>query len=227
MQSVTVPSQEIEHLGFVLNSRQMTVTLTIRKRETLIAKCTQILNAYAPTIRAVVELIGVLVASFTGVEFGHLHYRLLEYEKVEALKRVGGDYDKTFFLSDAAKLQIQWWIDFVATESRNIEHGKIAYILTTDASEDGWGAVFADLRCADDQQCTGGRWSPDEGNKHINVLELKAVFLGLKSFCANLSAEHIHILVDNSTAVAYINHMGALTHAAVTSRLWISGISCG
>ena len=92
------------------------------------------------------------------------------------------------------------------TERRNIEHGKITYILTTDASEDGWGAVFADL--TDDKQCTGGRWSPDEGNNHINVLELKAVFLGLKSFCANLSAVHIKILVDNTTAVAYINHMG-------------------
>ena len=204
--SVMVPSQEIEHLGFVLNSIQMTVTLTTRKREALIAKCIQIRNAYAPTIRAVAELIGVLVASFTGVEFGHLHYRLLDHEKVEALQRVCGDYDKTFFLSDAAKLQIQWWIDFVATERRNIEHGKITYILTTDASEDGWGAVFADL--TDDKQCTGGRWSPDEGNNHINVLELKAVFLGLKSFCANLSAVHIKILVDNTTAVAYINHMG-------------------
>ena len=52
----------------------------------------------APSIRAVAELIGILVSSFTAVEFGRLHYRQLELEKVQALKRVVGHYNKTFYL---------------------------------------------------------------------------------------------------------------------------------
>ena len=42
--------------------------------------------------------------------------------------------------------------------------------MTADASKQGWGAVR-------DHHTTGGRWSPAEAEKHINELELKAVFL--------------------------------------------------
>ena len=86
--SVTTPTQELEHLGFLLNSVNMTVTLTKRKVDNLICKCKQILSENAPTIRSVAELIGLMVSSFTGVEFGRLHYRCLELDKVQALKVV-------------------------------------------------------------------------------------------------------------------------------------------
>ena len=48
--------------------------------------------------------------------------------------------------------------------------------LTTDASMDGWGAVFG--TCS-----TGGLWATQEARNHINYLELLAVFLGLQAFC--------------------------------------------
>ena len=37
--SVTTPTQELEHLGFMLNSVNMIVTLTKRKVDNLICKC--------------------------------------------------------------------------------------------------------------------------------------------------------------------------------------------
>ena len=45
---------------------------------------------------------------------------------------------------------------------------------------------------------------------HINVLELKPVFLGLRYFFDNLCHTHIKVYVDNTTAVAYINEMGGM-----------------
>ena len=69
----------------------------------------------------------------------------------------------------------------------------------TDASEQGWGTK-------DGNNPIGGRWSSLEGN-HINVLELKAISLALKSyFRHNCNIKHVHILTDNSTALAYINN---------------------
>ena len=70
---MTITTQELEHLGFLLNSVNMTVTLTKRKVDNLICKCKQILSESAPTIRSVAELIGLMVSSVTGVEFGRLH----------------------------------------------------------------------------------------------------------------------------------------------------------
>ena len=64
-----------------------------------------------------------------------------------------------------------------------ITQDKPDFVLTTDASKIGWGAV-----CGDNK--TGGRWDLDEQQYHINSLESKAVLLGLKSLCSeNLSEE--------------------------------------
>ena len=197
----------MEHLGFILNSTDMTVSLTSKKKISLLAKCIEVINCKAPSIRAVAELIGILVSSFTGVEFGHLHYRQLELEKVLALKRVAGDYEKHFFLSERAKAEIQWWIVNVNSELRHIEHGKMLFTLTTDASTEVWGAVFESILDGDPQS-TGGRWTLEEKKAHINKLELKAGMLGLQTFCSGIYKVHVKIYLDNTTAVAYINHMG-------------------
>ena len=51
-------------------------------------------------------------------------------------------------------------------------------------------------------------WSSAEKNHHINYLELLAAFLGLKAFCSSHRDMHISFKMDNTTAVAVINHMG-------------------
>ena len=55
---------------------------------------------------------------------------------------------------------------------------------------------------------TGGRWSTLEQQAHINVLELKAAFFGLRSLCTHDKDVHIQLQLDNTTAVAYLNKMG-------------------
>ena len=57
--SVMVPTQRLEHLGFILDSRRMTVTLTDSKVDNLICKCEAILLPTTVKIRKVAELIGV------------------------------------------------------------------------------------------------------------------------------------------------------------------------
>ena len=105
--SVLVPTHELEHLGFLLNSTNMTVSLTLPKKLNLIDKCRLMLEDYTHTIRSLAELIGLMVSSFTGVEFGRLHYRQLELDKVNALKFAAGNFDAAVILSQPAKLEIQ------------------------------------------------------------------------------------------------------------------------
>ena len=88
--------------------------------------------------------------------------------------------------------------------------------LTTDASIKGWGAVYG-------EQKTVGPWSLEEQGFHINYLELKVVWLGLKSLCYNLRQKHIRIQSDNTTAVAYINAMGGINSADcnMARHIWL------
>ena len=53
-----------------------------------------------------------------------------------------------------------------------------------------------------------GSWSNQEKALHINVLELKAVFLALKSFQNNILNKRILIATDNATVVSYLNKQG-------------------
>ena len=63
------------------------------------------------------------------------------------------------------------------------------------------------------QDSVKGLWSDGEKRLHINVLELKAVFLSLKRFKGQCQNETVLVATDNSTVVANINKQGG-THSA-------------
>ena len=63
-----------------------------------------------------------------------------------------------------------------------------------------------------------GVWTRSEHELHINVLELRAVILGLHHWATVLEGRHVLIATDNTTVVAYINKQG-LTHSHLLLRL--------
>ena len=50
----------------------------------------------------------------------------------------------------------------------------------------------------------GEHWSKEEQEEHINVLEPRAVFLGLKALCGSESNTHIQLYYDNTSSCAYL-----------------------
>ena len=186
------------------------MSLTQNKREKLKNKCRHILKAERNTIRDVAELIGILVASFTGVEYGRLHYRALDKDKVQALKTARGNFDASIVLSSTAKEEITWWIDNIEGETRFISHGACAAFLSTDASGEGWGAIYSESADSTVVESTGGRWSIEEKQDHINILELKAGLLGIKAFKLKLSNIHVKLTMDSTTAISYVSRMGGV-----------------
>jgi hypothetical protein len=56
-----------------------------------------------------------------------------------------------------------------------------------------------------------------------NGLELHAVLLALKCFKVSITTKHVQILVDNTTAVAVINHMGSVhsdSYHLMARKIW-------
>ena len=87
------PTQSLEFLGFILNSISMQVTLTPKKITHIVNECQHVLSKTSLTIRELASLIGSLVATFPGVQFGPLHYRTLEHDKNHALRRASYNFD--------------------------------------------------------------------------------------------------------------------------------------
>ena len=75
-------------------------------------------------------------------------------------------------------------------------------LLFTDALMKDWGAHLGDLTVS-------GMWSNTKTSLHINILELKAVFLAMKTFQMHLQNKRVLVLSDNATVVSYLNKQRA------------------
>ena len=92
--SILEPVQEIETLGFVVNSKTMTISLPQNKKAAIKELCQEALTYPKLTIRQVARLVGTLVATSEAVPLAPLYYKRLEREKDKALKLSRGNYEK-------------------------------------------------------------------------------------------------------------------------------------
>jgi ribonuclease HI len=81
----------------------------------------------------------------------------------------------------------------------------------TDASNFGWGAHVNEV----DLSTKGTK---EESKMSINILELKAVLLGVKHFRTRLKNQRVSLFSDNSTLVFYIWKQEG-THSPVLCRM--------
>ena len=208
--SVIHPTQEIEFLGFVLNTRSMSISLPQQKLKSLRQAATQLRNQGRGSIRQLAQLLGMMVAAHPAILPAPLFYRHLERAKSMALQE-GRMYESVIEVNPMMKEDLDWWIHQMSSHNgRPLQVPQWDLIIETDASRMGWGACCRSVR-------TGGPWTPQEKQEHINLLELLAVFLAVKSFATNQRSIKILLRVDNITAIAFLNRMGGTASWALSN----------
>ena len=217
LKSVLEPVQVIEHLGFIIDSRNMEVRISDAKKEDIISLAKRIWrNKDKVRIREVATFVGKIIACEPGVNCCFLHYRAIEMEKIDALRQASGNFDAFMKLSNEACTDVVWWLNNINKAKRSLCKGEITHNYFSDSSSLGWGAWTED-------KSTQGIWSVEEQAIHINVLELKAAFLGLQALCANVTNAHIRMHIDNATAVVYINKFGGVHSTKcneIAKKIW-------
>lgn len=78
-------------------------------------------------------------------------------------------------------------------------------VIFSDASDSGWGALCGSVTAK-------GHWNSSDRSRHINERELLVALFSSKVFTRNVSNVSIHLMLDNSTSVHYINNSGG-THS--------------
>lgn len=89
--------------------------------------------------------------------------------------------------------------------SNPIHNGQYSLDIYSDASTTGWGVSCQGQRA-------NGSWNAAEKKDHINLLELKAAFFGLKCFAKDLRNKEILLRIDNTTALSYVNRSGGVQY---------------
>ena len=172
---------------------------------------------------------------------------LLKDEKILALNGACGSFDAHMTLTSTALQDVSWWLTNIDHQFRSLHPLPIALTIYSDASKLGWGAV------SDTGDKTSGLWLEEEWqDSDINIMELTAAKYALFSLY-NVRSEgvvstdrphhpplradsayrhgesvHIRLMMDNTTAISYINHMGgshSLACNALSREIWLWAIS--
>ena len=218
--SVLEPTQKVTFLGVVLDSVSMTVTLPSCRKERIKDQGLVLLKDNV-TLQDLASFIGLAVASAPAVELAPLRYRYLEILRNQGLARSCGDYDAKITLDIHARDLVTWWVANIDFQEKSLISSSPDCELYTDACLTGWGASMGDIT-------TGGHWAQEELD-HINILELKAIFLSMQSLCRDRTGSHIRLRSDNATAVACIDRCGSTrpTLHALTVQIFEWAISRG
>ena len=195
------PQQRIEFLGFCVDSTTMTLSLPQHKVLKIEKECRHLRNQGEVSARQLAHIIGLLNATNPAVLPARMHYRSLQRLKNRTLGS-SRDFDQRTRLDVESLDDISFWTQTLRqVNGRPIQFPSASLVISSDASREGWGAACG-------ERSTGGPWTRAERREHINFLELKAVFLALQTFITQQRGQHVMLLVDNTTAIAYLNHQG-------------------
>ena len=198
------PQQKKNHLGMIIDSIQMIVTLTQEKIDKLIDHAQNILAKNSVQIRSLASLVGQMNAARFAVKFGPLHTKSLEIAKNMALVKNQGDFDGFMELSVLDKMDIKWWINICPNAYKSLIPPPVDCTIYTDASLSGYG-----FHLQGTQLKGGGRWSPQEATLHVNVLEIKAIKLAILSLFPDRKNFHVKVFSDSMVAIQCINKEGS------------------
>ena len=207
------PTQVFSFVGYEYHLDSALVKPTQERWLKLLDFILQLKSKRVLTARCLMSLIGLLASTEKMVPEGRLHMRPFQFHLKEHWK-FPQPLDSLLPWTEAISAHLDWWQNPVNMMKGSDLHPKDHSIqLFADASNEGWGAHL-------EQSSTQGLWSPQEKGLHINVLELKAVFLALRHFKDHCQDQTVLVAMDNSTVVAYINKQGGTHSAEMCALLW-------
>ena len=160
--------------------------------------------------RDFLSLLGQLYAAADFVMLGRLHLRPLQISLHKLWQPQNFPLDHQIGLTTKILQHLKWWL-----QEDLYRHGipmKIdppSHTIFTDANLSGWGA-----HVEPEGLLFHGLWTEDQSQLHINVLEMKAIFLSLTRAIHKVKNSTVLVSTDNTTVVAYIRHQGG-THSTV------------
>ena len=66
----------------------------MQKTEAIVCKIERFLENKSPTIRKLASVIDSVISLFPAIPFGKLHYKALEKDKTNVLRKFAGNFDK-------------------------------------------------------------------------------------------------------------------------------------
>ena len=196
-----MPSQTAKYLGMTIDTEAGKVFRLVRVEKFLmVAESFRTMDA--PPAQLWQVILGHLASLKWLVPHGRLRIHTFQWHLKAYWSPESDPPSLPVPLPREVRRDLSWWMvrDHLLT---GVRFGTPApdLHLYSGASCSGWGAHLLD-------QHVSGVWS-DQKLLHINLLEMKAIFLGLQAFQEDVIGHHVTAMCDNSTVVAYVNKQGS------------------
>lgn len=208
------PSRDLLHLGYLWDTISMTISLPPEKINKTKVLANHLLSLEKVSLRDISSFLGLVISHSNGLDNGSLHFRKIQLQFVAKFKSCSS-WDSCYCLSPAARNELFWWSQDFPCVPVSLSDSLPDLTMHCDASLSGWGCTLSSGHVA------SGEWSNSEKSFHINYLELKAIFFGLKCFSELIKNKYLQIFSDNTTSVSYINKRGG-THSSYLCSLAIT-----
>ncbi|KAG1371925.1 hypothetical protein G6F61_011496 [Rhizopus arrhizus] len=221
--SILTPCQTLEHLGFSLNTIEMTAHLPGKKLRDIRRSIQQILKKPVQSPKTIHSLTMRIQAATFAILLARMYTQYLLRLKNQTVKTMK-DWDLPQPLTPECLKELNWWKTNIGLcNGRNILPQTPQETIFVDASNSGWGcSISPDPQTS--LKTAHGYWNHEESQMSINWRELKAAQIALQLH-PNLRNKTVLIRTDNTTSMAYINKQGgtrsfALVELATTLWKW-------
>jgi hypothetical protein len=208
------PSQNLDYLGARFLLSQALVTITDSRWERLQEVLAPFFQEDLLSARKFLELLGLMASCLDVVPLSRLQMRPLQFYLLSRWNPISRDLTVIIPIESNLREYLSWWrVRENLFKGQPLQIQSTEAIITTDASLWGWGAHLGEFQAR-------GQWTPDQRQKHINWLELKAVQLALLKFQRLILGKAVLVKSDNSTTVAYIQKQGGTRSPDLCALLW-------
>ena len=220
--SSLTPSQVSTYLGMTIDSIQGKAFPSEERIGNLLSLVGKFLAIRAPPAEMWQQLLGHLASLTQVVPGGRIRMRRLQRQLRLCWSQASQEPSFPVPWNSLIQEDLRWWSDMGNLLQGQSFGSPIPDIhATSDASTKGWGMTLA-------THSVQGSWTPEEQRLHINLLELRAIRLGLAHFQALVKDKVVSVVADNTTALAYIKKGGgtvslSLSKEAVRLLKWAEG----
>jgi len=210
--SVLQPMKQFKLLGMIVDLESKTLTMTtatilkIRHRIGLVLKASYL--GLLITARDLFKITGIVIAYLDCFQPAQVMLNPI-YSLVSRMVNTGG-WDCSFFLKEKEVIHNLRWItaNLEFWNGRLFQFPSLVNYFWTDASRSGWGAFFKEENLK-----IHGKWSQTEKARHINELEVKAIWIALNQWKDRLRGKNLIIYTDSMVALSVIKKGSAKSPA--------------
>ena len=203
-----VPSQTAKYLGMTIDTEAGKVFPSLARVAKFLTVAESFCTIDAPSAQLWQAIFGHLALFERLVPHGRLRMHSLQWHLKAHWSPESDPPSLPVPLTQEMRRDLSWWMvrKHLLTGVRFGTPSPDLH-LYSDASCSEWSAHLLD-------QHMSGVWSDQEKLLHINLLEMKVLFLGLRAF-RDVIGHHVTVMCDNSTVVAYVNKQGGTVSRAL------------